>query len=705
MTSTIGRSTRLLVLLTSAALSGMAFGGEAAGRATSGGEGIVRVLPAELAGWGLSSSGRVYVYTDGRGLDYRWTADGGVEFYSAPYESLYARERAFLISNRALVSKGASEEAAVKPVPAGARRRGAAPRATPASYMETCHVEENQFYVSGLSGAAAGEEHWFYSTFLMPGRKLTLTANLAGPLAAGAGRLTVALRGGIDTAGVAPDHRVTVSVNGTLVGEVTWDGAVRKEATLDVPAGLLVEGANAVELAGQSLPGVPYYVAFVDWVEVQYPRGLVARGDRVEFDCATAAGAQAFAVGGFSGADVVGFDVTDPTAPALLALTVKPDGGSWTVQFVEYYAGSHRYALAGPGGRLAASSSRSADPWSARSGGSCSYLVVSHADYLAAAARLAALHGNARQSRALEASKVYDAFGCGQPVPDAFREAVKHTGARYLCLVGDATGDPRELLGPAGCGVLPSYFSQGDTFEGASDGLMGCTNGDGYPEAAVGRLPVRSLSEANVLVDKAAARLAQTGEGYGGAEAALVVGDNDQAIFEQGAEEMAGLFTWGAVDRVMFSSYASSADIRTAILAGWAKKPRYFVYYGHGASTYLGKGQVLSTTDVPSLDAGGDLPAGVLLCCLAGYYNFTNGSDSLAERLVKEPGKGLCAAVAPSGMSPSELQRDLGREIVRALGQGKTLGEALVIAKRKLPAQAGADIRGSFNILGDPALK
>lgn len=700
----MNRHTLALWAAAATLLSGAAAGGEAAVRLTSSGEGIVRLSPAELAGWGLKPGGPVYVYTDGRGLDYRRTPGGGVEFYSAPFESLYARERAFLVSNRALAARGSSDEASARPVPA--RGRHAAPRAAPGSYVETCHVEEDQFYYSGLAGAAAGEEHWFYSYFLMPGRRLTLTANLSGPLAAGPGRLVVALRGGIDTAGKAPDHRVAVSVNGTAVGEALWDGTRRQEAAFDVPAGLLVEGPNAVELAGQALPGVPFDVVLVDWIEASYPRTLTARGDRLEFDFKSPKVPQAFAVGGFSGADVVGFDVTDPEAPRRLALAVKRSGDSWTAEFCERYAGAHRYALAGPSGRLAPTSGRAADPWSARRAGACSYLAVSHADYMPAAERLAALHGTPRQARALEATRVYDAFGCGQPVPGAIREAVKFTGARHLCLVGDATGDPRGLLGAVPGGTLPSCFSQDDTFEDASDGLMGCTNGDGWPEAAVGRLPVRSLAEANVMVDKAAARLDQTASGYGGDEAALVVGDNDQAIFEEGALEMAGLFTWGAVEKVMFSDYGGDpAAIRAAILSGWGRKPRFFVYYGHGASTYLGKGQVLRTTDVPALDAGGDLPAGVVMCCLAGFYNFTNGSDSLAERLVKEPGRGLCAAVAPSGMCPPELQRDLGREVIRALNEGKTLGQALVIAKRKLPAEAGASVRGSFNLLGDPALR
>jgi len=686
-------------------------------RITAPGEGVVRVSAEQLAAWGLGR-GKLYVYSGGRGLDYvRASGSSGLKFYSAPYDSLYAAERAFLISNRRLPYKGGSQRlTASKRGGSLGRlsrflrgRRGRKITDGPTGYLHTVHVEEDQFYLSGMTGAKAGEEHWYYSTFLMPGRSLSLTAELPGPLAAGPVSLKVALRGGTNVAGVAPDHRVIVRLNGQKVGEAVWNGYNREEAVFEIPAGLAVEGENTVELAGGALEGVPFDFVLVDWVEVSYPRPLTAIGDRLSVTLDHGY-RQRLRAGGFSGRKVIGFDVTDPARPRLLVLKMKKRGGAWRAEWVTERAGRRSYVLAGPAGRLATSSDRAADPRDARLVGGHRYLVVSHADYMAAARRLAGLHGGRRgRVRVYDVEDVYDAFGCGQEIPHAIKALAKWHGPRYLCLLGDATGDMRSLLGPPGAGVIPSFLTQGSHFEEPSDNRFGCIRGgDEYPEVAVGRLPARSAAEADLLVGKIEARLAalreEEGEGYGGVRAALVVGDDDMDIFEEGAQEMAGLFNWGAVEKVMFADYGAGAEIRSAIVNGWARKPNYFVYLGHSMSTYLGRSRVLKNGHVPQL-AAEKLPAGVLLGCLAGYFNFTSGADSLAERMLKEPGKGVCAVVAPAGMSAPKGQRTLGREIARALrDRDLSLGEALMRAKRQMPACHKKVLR-SFNLLGDPALR
>ncbi len=707
---------RLLIALSAALLvaSGAPAraGTRAVRRLSTPGEGVLRLSNAELASWGLSR-GRVYVYTDGRGIDYVRTK-AGIEVYSAPYEGLYAAERALLVSDRALPYAGKSLPLRADRSGEGFgrysrfRRRGKGGKKVtdgPTSYVRTVHVEEDQFYMSGMTGALPGEEHWFYSTFLMPGRSLELTADLAGPLASGPVRVKVALRGAFNVIGVNPDHSVEVRFNGQLVGTMIWEGNARREQSFEVPAGLAVEGANSVKLTGQALPGVAFDFVCADWVEVSYPRKLVAVGDRLNATISAGA-SQRVAVGGFSGPDVTGLDVTDPARPQLLALDVRQVKGSWVASWVTNAAGRRSYALAGPGGRLAASSQRAADPWDARLTGGHRYLVVSHADYMQAAGRLVALHGGRRgRVRLYAAEDVYDAFGCGQAIPEAIRALVRHHGPQYLCLVGDASADMRGRLGAPGAGLLPSFLAQGPHFEEASDNLFGCVSGgDEYPEVAVGRLPARTAAEAGAMVDKVAARLAVADQ-YGGSQAALVVGDDDMALFEEGAREIAGLFSWGGTDLVLFSDHGNSADVRAEIIAGWKKKPRYFVFYGHASTGYLGKGKELRAADVPALDAE-ELPAGVILGCLAGYFNFTFGNDSLAERLIKEPGKGVCALVAPSGMSAPEGQLILGREIAKIIKEDRkvSLGRALMLAKRRLPA-AHSDVLRSFNLLGDPALR
>jgi hypothetical protein len=485
-----------------------------------------------------------------------------------------------------------------------------------------------------------------------------------------------------------------------------WDGYARAEQSFDVPAGLAAEGANTVTLSGKAMAGVPFDIVYVDWVEVSYPRRLAAVGDRLSLRVSAPAGRQ-MSASGFSGPDIRVLDVTDPAGPLFLAADAVRRDGTWTARWVTPYAGERRYLLAGPTGRLAPSSERPADPWDARLIGGHRYLVVTHPDHAAQAQRLADLHGGRRgRVRRYDVREVYDAFGCGQEIPEAIRELAGHHRPKYLCIVGDASADMRGRLGAPGPGLVPSFLVQGPHFEEASDNLFGCiSGGDEYPEVAVGRLPARTPAEAAAMVDKVAARLAAAPDSYGGTPAALVIGDNDQAIFEQGAREFTDILSRPAVDEVLFSSHTSSAEIRAAIVAGWSRNPRHFMYYGHAATGYLGKGKVLRDVDVPLLVAE-RLPAGAVLACLAGCFNLTSGADSLAERMLKEPGRGAAALVAPAGMSAPEGQLVLGRELAQLLRENPEtpLGEALIAAKRRLPA-AHRDVLRSFNLLGDPALR
>jgi hypothetical protein len=673
------------------------------------GEGVLRISAAELSTMGLPSD-NLFVYTGGRGMDYVRTADG-IDIYCAPFRSVYDARRSILVSRTALPYPGTSKPLTPSSAGAGSSflSKGTAKKLLPGPdwYTETSHVEEDQYYLSGLTKAVPGEDHWFYSTILTPGKSLTLNVPARGPLAAGDASLTVALRGCSDAAGVRPDHCIEVKLNGQRLGEMLWNGYTRLEQAFTVPAGLAGEGNNVLSLTSQPLPGVVYDFVMADWVKLTYPRRLAADGDRLAARFDLPANTRLVA-GGFSGPDIIGLDVTDPASPSWLKLTIAQEGATWSAEWVAAYAGPRHYVLAGPTGRLAGTPVRSStDPLEAwRTGGHIN-IVVSHADHLSAANRLAELHGgSAARVRVYDAEDVYDAFSCGQRLPEAIRALARHHQPQYLCLVGDTSADMAGRLKAPASGLLPSFLVQGDHFEEASDNLFGCIgNNDEYPDIAVGRLPARTLAEANVMVDKIAARMACEWSDYGGVQSALVVGDNDQAIFLQGAAEMADLFSWGATERIMFSDYASAAAIRAAIVAGWPRNPRYFAYYGHAASTYLGKSKVLRDADVANLKAA-ELPAGIMLCCLAGCFNLTAGTDSLAEKMLKTPDRGVSALIAPSGMSAPEGQLILGRELAKLIQNepGIPMGRALMLAKSRMPT-AHADVLRSFNLLGDPAMR
>ena len=77
---------------------------------------------------------------------------------------------------------------------------------------------------------------------------------------------------------------------------------------------------------------------------------------------------------------------------------------------------------------------------------------------------------------------------------------------RFLLLVGDATIDPRDYAGFGDADFVPTKLIalEGETaeLETASDDWFVDVDDDGLPDVAIGRLPVRTLDQANAIVAK-----------------------------------------------------------------------------------------------------------------------------------------------------------------------------------------------------------
>src|SRR4029453_18655355 len=81
-------------------------------------------------------------------------------------------------------------------------------------------------------------------------------------------------------------------VNGTLVGETTWDGKRPSALEVELAPGAVHEGTNVVELENVGDTGASYSYVFLDRFSVRYPRALVATGGKLEgsFDATGQAG-------------------------------------------------------------------------------------------------------------------------------------------------------------------------------------------------------------------------------------------------------------------------------------------------------------------------------------------------------------------------------------------------------------------------------
>ncbi len=106
------------------------------------------------------------------------------------------------------------------------------------TYLRRDEHEENHYYQAALMEA---QERWMWDALFAPEKKGYGFSVDALTGASEGGRLELWLQGGSDFP-ESPDHHVAVSVNGTLVGERSWDGKLPEKLDVELGAGVLREG-------------------------------------------------------------------------------------------------------------------------------------------------------------------------------------------------------------------------------------------------------------------------------------------------------------------------------------------------------------------------------------------------------------------------------------------------------------------------------
>lgn len=537
----------------------------------------------------------------------------------------------------------------------------------------------------------------------------SLTVNHLDAASPANAHVEVALLGATDDPSVHPNHRVGVLVNGIDVGELDFDGQSEGVQTFDFPERTLVNGANTVSLVAR---GGDMDISLVDYVRLTYSHTYTAEGDALRF---TATAFQPVTIGGFSRGDIRLVDITDPSAPRELVGTVRPESGGsggFRISVVPEGNGT-RTLLAFTGAMIDAPDAVRANvpsSWSA-TGNDADYVVVTHADFLGALAPLKALReAEGHHVAIIDVQALYDEFSFGEKTPQAIKDfmlrahAAWHTPPKFLVLVGNATQDPRDYLHMGYTDYMPVHLVNTALLEVPSDDWFADSTGNGLPDlAAVGRLSVLSVAQANAMVAKLVA-YESAGEGGWTKDLLLVADQNDGSDDFEGAT--ASLESIVPPDYQIHKVLRGSlgTDAARADMLGQLNQGQLIVnYVGHG-SVDMWDDNLLTDDDGPGLTNGARMPLVLAMTCLNGFFHSLFPEESLAEALQRAPNGGAIAVWASSSLTSSAAQASMDRELFRLLFTGAypTLGEAIVAAKK---TAGDGDVRRSWILFGDPAIR
>ncbi len=510
--------------------------------------------------------------------------------------------------------------------------------------------------------------------------------------------LEIALQGVTQVA-----HSVSVQLNGSDVGLVSFNDQTEGVARLIIPQSLLVEGDNQIRLASQ---GGDVDVSLVDYLRITYQHTFAVDGDALRI---TAPTNRSLTVEGFSNSQIRVIDITNSDSVQEIAGTVKAMKNGYAYTFT--VPGSEtRNLLAFDSGHVkspAAVRANTPSNWR-RSGLGANLVIIAHSNLLGGAQLLKEYRENQGLSVALvDVEDIYDEFSFGHKNPLAIRDFLSFAksnwrpGPGFVLFFGDASLDPKNYLGRGDFDLVPTKLLDTQFMETASDDWLADFGSAGLASMSVGRLPVRADDEGRRMISKIIGYEQNSGDG-----GVLLVSDiSDGFNFEAASDRLKEIIPSEVKVEEIFRGRTDDASARKALLDSLSRGQKIVNYSGHG-SLNTWRGNLLNSADALELTNGDHLPLFVMMTCLNGYFQ-DYALDSLGESLMKAEQGGAVAVWASSGLTIPSGQFILDQEVFRLLfdGQGSepmTIGE---ITSRAKTTVTDLDVRRTWILLGDPTTR
>ncbi|MDI6802841.1 MAG: type IX secretion system sortase PorU [Bacteroidota bacterium] len=307
----------------------------------------------------------------------------------------------------------------------------------------------------------------------------------------------------------------TVSIEGTYIG--SYGSPQAKFATLNRTLMPNI-GDPRSELKLKFTSDNPAGSGYLDWFEIFYRQNLNSQNDIFNFHTYDTTAVVKYAIGGFSSKDIKVFDVSDFANVKIIA---SPSITLNTVSFqIQAQLGTPKelFAIGQNGYKTPGNFVRMNNQnihGTVTSGDSIPFIIITHKDFKNAANRLKnhreKLGTDRLQTLVVDVEELYNEFGGGLSSPIAIRNFLKYAynsipanSLKYVLLFGDGDFDYKRIT-TTGTNWIPPWEtpeSYTDINSFATEDRFAIFDNRQRIAFAIGRLAVRSASEANVVVDK-----------------------------------------------------------------------------------------------------------------------------------------------------------------------------------------------------------
>ena len=365
------------------------------------------------------------------------------------------------------------------------------------------------------------------------------------------------------------------------------------------------------------------------------------------------------------------------------------------------------------------------------------YLIITHPSFQSQAERLKEMHSRLDDLNIeiVQPQYIYNEFSCGAQdiggirafIRMLYNESCIEHRIKYVLLFGDASYDYKntsECLIPtwesfescyiSGSIVTDDFYVCLDDDEGDME-AEGSQYGASMIDVAIGRIPVRTTTEATGVIDKIEAYVAKNSSAMNKWRNVLtLMCDDEESQFINSMENISNnINRWGGdviVDKIYLDAYNQIAtasgqrcpEINEAIANRMEKGTLVWAYHGHGGEIGLGEERILTIPDINSWQNIPMMPLFITATCEFSRFD-DHTRTSAGEMMFTKANGGAIAMITTArttGGSSPLLNRTFEHIFRITDGEYPRMGDIFRYTKADKSNNTKV-----YTLFGDPALR
>jgi hypothetical protein len=368
------------------------------------------------------------------------------------------------------------------------------------------------------------------------------------------------------------------------------------------------------------------------------------------------------------------------------------------------------------------------------------YVIITNSELSGQAQRLADYHQNNSNltTKVVVLNEIYNEFSSGSKDITGIRDFLKHVyntnsseekKLKYACFFGDASYDYKDRI-QGNNNIVPVKLATNsfnlalswvtDDYFVMLDDNEGTMSINHTIDVASGRIPVSTISEARIVIDKILSYYNKKAIGDWRNTITLLADDideNGEEVIQQGVESIADeiknnkpIFNINKIYVDAFVQQNSSGgerypEVNRAITNAIEKGTLVFDYFGHGGEDGFASERILDVPQVQGFNNPNTLPLLITVTC--DFSRFDNPNRITAGELTfKSPIGGAASMITTTRevfiLTGQRFNEQLIRKLLAFNDEDLTIAEALMATKNQFSTSSQKFFIFSF---GDPAMR